>query len=241
MIARGKHIIKNHMTLEYQFSGIRIHTGYMVPVDWSLSVMLIATDKKGKTKEEIENRAGITYQKLHYWLDTNLPNIVMVDVGDETDLYIANLSANIMMYCPGAAGDDMIIRLLHSKLTALAHPELVVAEISLKGSDSSLQYTYDCEDGNYSLPLTTEEYYTEGKARNSEPWWTRNDGFCFEFIHPVDENGEDIVDESVFEGVIDPMDEFHKLFLEKTEDISIPKEPAKIVQVEKWKPKKVEE
>jgi len=225
------------MTLEYEFTGIRIQDSMMIPVDWKLTIDLVATGKKGKSREEVEYQAGITYQKIYFWLDTNLPNIIVVDVNSEDDLYITNLSSNIMMYCPDAPTDDMIIQLLHSKLSALSNPNLIVGEMHLKGSDTALQYTFDCVDGQYTLPLTTTEYYTEGTTRDNEPWWTRDDGFCFEFVRPADSN---VSDEELFKDIVDPMDEFGKIIEEMTDThIGVIREPAKIVQVEKWKPKTI--
>jgi hypothetical protein len=193
--------------------------------------------KPGKTKEESEYKAGIIYQKLYFWLDTNLPNVLLVDVNNEDDLYIANLSANIMMYCPDNPSDDVVIQLLHSKLSALAGSDLLVGQTQLKGSDTSLQYTFDCPDGDYALPGLTTEYYTEGTTRDEIPWWSRDDGFCFEFVRPTD---VEITDEELFKDISDPMDEFDRIMAEVTDThIGIVKEPARIVQVEKWKPKKV--
>lgn len=238
MIKKGKNLIKSYMTLEYDFSGIRVQDSALTPVDWKLSVDLVAIGKKGKSKDTIEYKASVTYQKIYFWLDTNLPNVVVVDVAKEDDLYIANLSSNIMMYCPGNPSDDMLIQLIHSKITSLAHPNLLVGEIRLKGSDTNLQYTYDCADNEITLPLTTEEYYTEGKTRDKEPWWYRDDGFCFEFVMPEDET---MSEEEFFKDISDPMDEFYKVVNEMTDaEIGLVKEPAEIVQVEKWKPKKVE-
>lgn len=236
MMKRGKHVIRNYMTLEYEFTGIRIQEGFLTPVDWKLTVNLIAAEKKGKTKEEAEYDAGIVYQKLYFWLDTNLQHIAMVDVNNEDDLYIANLSSNITMYCPGNPGDDLVIQLLHSKLTALAGTELVLGEIHLKGSDTSLQYTFDCPDGDYSMPGTTVDYYAEGVARDETPWWSRDDGFCFEFIKPEE---TEMSEEEFFKDIVDPMIEFERIIAEVNTHIGMVKEPARIVQVEKWKPKTV--
>ena len=239
MIKKGRHLIKSHMTLEYDFTGIRIQQGSLTPVDWSLKVDLVATGKKGKPKEDIEYNAGIAYQKIYFWLDTNLPNIVVVDVNNEDDLYISNLSTNIMMYCPDNPSDDLLIQLLHAKITSLAEPNLLVGEIHLKGSDTSLHYTYDSPDTGYMLPGTTAEYYTEGTARDKEPWWFRDDGFCFEFIRPL---GNEQTDEELFRDVVDPMVEFYKIMAEVSDmNIGLVREPARIVQVEKWHPKKVED
>lgn len=239
MMKRGKHIIRNYMTLSYDFTGIRLQDSNLTPVDWQLKVNLVAHKKRGVSEEELEYKTSALYQRLYFWLDTNLPNIIAVDVESEPDLYIANLSSNIMMYCPGNPGDDLIIQLLHSKLTALTSGELVVGEIKLTGSDTTLEYTFDCEDGDYGLPTETKEYYTEGTARDEIPWWSRNDGFCFEFIRP--EKSEDVTDEELFGNIQDPMLEFEKLISEISEgQIGVMREPARIVQVEKWKPKKVE-
>jgi len=237
MMSIGKHRIKNHMTLEYDFTGMRLLSGSLVPVDWNLSINLVAVDKKGKSREDIEYRATIAYQKVFFWLDTNLPNIIAVDVGNEDDLYLANLSSNIMLYCPSEPYDDIIIRLLHSKLSVLVEGNLVVGEMKLKGSDMSVQHSYDCADGEYDLPSSTEEYYTEGKARDEIPWWVRNDGFCFELVRPDDTT---VTDEELYKDIIDPLEEFDKIVRDETDKhIGIVREPARIVQVEKWRPKKI--
>lgn len=237
MIKRGKNAIKSHMTLEYSFIGIRVQETVLTPVEWKITIDLAAPVQKGKTKEDIEYEAGIAYQKVYFWLDTNLPGIVILDVNNEDDLYLSNISSNITMYCPGNPGDDLIIQLLHSKISALAFPELIVGDIHLKGSDTALQYTYDCPDGDYGLPISTGDYYKECTTRDTIPWWARDDGFCFEFVRPED---SEVSDEELFADIVDPMDEFEKIIIEAADmHISMAREPAKIVQVEKWKPKTV--
>ena len=236
MMQIGKHRIKNHMSMEYSFTGIRILSGSLIPVDWHLSINMVALDKKGKGKADAEYNATVAYQKLFFWLETNLPGIIAVDVQDETDLYIANLSSNIMLYCPAEPYDDVIVQLLHSKMATLSDGNLLIGETRLKGSDMSVQYSFEPDAAGYNFPVTTEEYYTEGTARDEKPWWMRDDGFSFEFIRPED---TEISDEELFKDIVDPMDEFNKVINEMDINIGI-KEPARIVQVEKWKPKKVE-
>ncbi len=237
MMLIGKHRVKNHISMEYNFTGIRIIEGNLVPVDWHLSIDLVAVDKKGRSQDIAELNATISYQKLFFWLEANLPNIVVVDVSNEDDLYLANLSSNIMMYCPAEPYDDVIVQLLHSKLTTLAEDNIIVGEMRIKGSDMSVQYTFDA-DGDYDLPNSTEDYYTEGKARDELPWWSRNDGFSFEFIRPTDTT---MSDEELYKDIIDPLDEFNKTIQEISDrNLGHMREPARIVQIEKWKPKKVE-
>jgi len=238
MMQHGKTIIRSYMTFDFSFSGIRIQDGYLTPVDWDLSVDLVVKAPKNKNKNDIEYKASILYQRIYFWLDSNLQNIAMVDVSNDGDLYLANLSSNITMYCPGNPSDDLIIQLLHSKMCSLITQELQIGEIRLRGSDTSLQYTFDSPERDYQLPLTTNEYYTEGTCRDLEPWWTRNDGFCFEFVRPDD---TEITNEELFKDIIDPMVEFERVIEEVSETgIGMVREPARIVQVEKWKPRKVE-
>jgi hypothetical protein len=233
----GKHTIKSHMTLTYAFMGMRLQEGWLTPVEWNLSVDIAAVDKKTKVIEDIEYKASVAYQKIYFWLDTNLPGILAVDVMSDGDLYIANLTSNIMMYCPGNPGDDMISRLLHSKINALVGDDLIVGQLTLGGNDTSVSYSFNCTDGEYMLPKTTEEYYTEGVARDKTPWWMRDDGFCSEFIRPKD---IEISNEELFQDIVDPMTEFNRIIEELSDNITGKmKEPAKIVQVEKWKPKTV--
>ena len=237
MMKSGKHFIRSHMTLGYNFSGIRLQDNLLIPVDWEINIDLVVVDKKNKTYEEIEYHAGIIFQKVYFWLDTNLPNILAVDVSNQTDLYIANLTSNIMMYCPGNPDDDMIAQLLHSKISVLSNDSLVVGEITVKASDTSLKYTFSTKDGHYGLPSSTKEYCNNGICRDDKPWWARDDGFCFEFIRPAEMN---IDDNELFGNIIDPMSEFKRIISEMSNsEMTPPKEPARIVQVEKWKPKKV--
>jgi hypothetical protein len=234
----GKNFIRSYMTFSVQFTGLRIQDGFLTPVDWLLSVNLIVRPGKNKSKQEVERKAGLIYQRLNFWLDANLQSVVVVDVNSEDDLYIANLSSNITMYCPASPSDDLLIQMLHSKMTALTGPELEIGEIKLNASDTAIEYTFDVAETGYSLPETTE-YYPDGKCRDTLPWWSRNDGFCFEFVNPEKE-GACLKD--FYADVVDPMDEFERVLAEMTEtDIGIgSREPARIVQVEKWKPKKVE-
>lgn len=240
MMSVGKTKIRNHMTLEYEFTGMRLQDGCLTPVDWQLKVNLIAPRiASKKSKEEMELASGITYNRMYFWLETNLVNVILVDVTNEDDLYLANLSTNITLFSPGDVNDDLVIQMLHAKLSALAGDTMIVGEMTLKGSDTSVVYTFDSPDKNYELPNAVKEYVGK-EARDKEPWWFRDDGFCFEFIKPISAEGEEIVSDNIFDDIIDPMSEFERMIKEATDSyIGIIKEPARIVQVEKWKPKTV--
>lgn len=240
MMTVGRFKVRSHMTLEYEFTGIRIFDESLIPVTWKLTANLIAPQQKKGSRTEAEYNAGMAYQRLYFWLETNLPNIMMVDTCNEIGVFIAGASANSMMYCPDEPVDEIIIQMLHSKLAALAGKTLVVGEMTLKGSDVTSVYNFDCPDNVYDLPQLVNEY-VDGIVMHEKPWWTRNDGFSFEFVKP--EEYEEISTDEFFSGIEDPMLEFEEMIKESVpvHDIEnapkIEKEPAKIVQVEKWKPK----
>lgn len=226
----GKPRVKNQMALEYNFTGIRIIDQGLTPVDWSLKVNLSGTKKKSKSADD---KANYIYKKIYFWLETNLQSTIMVDATDESDLYISSLSSNISLHCPGKATDDLLIRLLHSKLTSLSDGSLDIGEMTLKGSDTTLKYTFDTSDGDYNLPEKTSDYITCGTVRSEDPWWTKDDGFCFDFFKPKDNTDSD---EEVYGEIFDPMAEFHSI-MKDIDEISIVRSEAPIVVLEKWQPK----
>lgn len=233
MNKKSKSVVKNFMTLDFDFTGIRIQEGYLTPVDWSLSVDLFALEKGTQSKDEVESAAAFVFQKIYFWLNTNLQGIVAVDVSSDEDLLLANLSSNITMFCPGNPGDELIIRLLHAKLTSLAGEDLIIGPMRLRASDASLQYNYDCMDGEYDLPRSADEYYQEYPCQDPAPWWTRDDGFCFEFAKADTPEAVEIA-----KNIVDPLDEFYSIIAEYSAH-GMNREPAKIIKIDKWKPKKV--
>ncbi|HEY6436927.1 MAG TPA: hypothetical protein VIY47_10065, partial [Ignavibacteriaceae bacterium] len=111
---------------------------------------------------------------------------------------------------------------------------LVIGEMHLKGSDTSLAYTFDSTDGIYDLPIETKDYYEGMKTKDDTPWWYRNDGFCFEITCPESETEN----KDFFSDIVDPMLEFDRTIATHSH-IRLSKEPAKIIQIEKWKPKTI--
>lgn len=229
MIKHGKMNLRNFMTMDYAFTGVRLQDGFMTPVRWDMSVDLVAYGKKGSTPEELKqigDLATYTYKKIYYWLSANLSEIVVFDIANETDTKLANSSLNLVMHCPYGASDDILIQLLHAKISSLANGGLIVGEMRFKGTDSAIRYSFDpCESG-YNLPESTEEYLPDINLRDTIPWWFRDDGFCTE------------IPAGSTESISDPLDEFNRTVASSNDEM-LEKEPAQIIQIEKWRPKKV--
>lgn len=232
MMKIGKTIVRSYMTLKHSFSGIRLQETILTPVDWNIEVQMASIERPGRSHEEFERSVAIAYQKIYYWLDINLSRCIMVDVTNPTDLYISHMVGNVAMHYPGSPGDDMLVELLHAKLSKLAGKDIFIGQVSASGSDLSVKYSFDVQDSHYNLPAKTNEYLEDIEAKEEIPWWFRDDGFCFDFLKSP--NAE--LDNEMFNSIVDPMEEFYAMLDQLSEEN---KEPATIVRLDKWKPKKV--
>ena len=229
----GKQRVNSYMTLEYSFVGMRVVSGMLTPVTWEISVDIAVPEKKNKSREENEHNATMAYQKLFFFLDTNLPNSIMVNVESEQDMMIANTTNNITVYCPGHPYDDLIVRLLHCKFVSLSYGELSIGDMRIKSTDMSVTYTFGGNE--YELPENVSDYITMPcESKFAEPWWDRDDGFCFEFLKPMNMVDSD---EDPFKNIVDPIEEFYRIIAESAPEQE--REPARIIKVDKWVPKKI--
>lgn len=237
----NKNDIKSFMTLNFEFAGTRIMDRYLFPVEWKLKVNLVAVDYgTNRTDKEMQTASGLAYQKIHFWLESCLPDVVIVDTGNEVGMDVISKVDNIMMHCPGEPSDDMIVRLIHSKLSTIAAENILIREVYLESSDSPASYTFMLTDLGYDLPALVSDY-TDLKSLHSTPWWERYDGFSFEFLAPAD---SETTPEEIFKDVADPLQEFENALLNGfgtiTEIVSAETKPAEIIKIDKWKPKIVE-
>lgn len=235
MITVGKHRVRSYMTMEFDFAGIRIIEKELSPVQWKLNVKIAPSQKKRVSDEILARNTESAYQRIYFWMETNLPNIIVVGSENITGLAIAHATDNAMMLCPAEPFDELLIELLHSKFTALASGNLVIGEITLRSSDTTATYSFDCPDGLYALPMTVTEY-VPALSLHRLPWWARNDGFCYEFLKPAD--SASVTNEEYFGKIEDPMSQFESAMDELLEDYPGNRQ-AEIIQVEKWKPQKI--
>jgi hypothetical protein len=237
----NKNDIKSFMTLNFEFSGTRIMEKYIIPVEWELKVNLVAVDYgTSRSMKEMQTASGMAYQKLHFWLESCLPDIIAVNTANEVGMDIVSKVDNIMMHCPDEPTDDLIIRMLHSKMSTIVSDNIFIKEAVLSSSDSPATYTFCLADTGYDLPAKVSNY-TNLPSLHETPWWERYDGFSFEFLSPPN---SDILPEEIYERVSDPLQEFENALLSGfgtiTEIISADTKPAEIIHIDRWKPKIVE-
>lgn len=232
----GNDDVKSFMTLNYSFPGIRIINDEMFPTTWDLDINLVATEFANDAEPGSLNTNGsIAYQKAFFWLDHALSYVVMTSIENPFGLGVATSSRNTMMYCPGEPTDDLIIQLLHAKLSAITEGNLCIGEITLGSKDSTASYTYNKAKAGYTLPAKVKDY-VDLPSLHRKPWWHRSDGFAFEFLKKKD-NKAKIAD--LYKDIQDPLLDFEQMIQGSTEEVAHNNEPAEIIHIDKWKPKKV--
>lgn len=218
MIKNSKYIVRNYKTLNFKFSGIRLHNKLLAPVDWDLSIDLVVPNKN--SGPSVDNT--LVFRKIYFWLEVNLHNILMVNVTHKEDFILSNEIDNLKLHCPDTTGDDLIVQLLCAKISALAAPHLTVGEIRLSASDSFLSYTF-AQDTLSVLPTLASDYCPYDHIADSIPWWNRDDGFTCDYPY------------NALSQLTDPLDEFDQA-IGKAHNGEI----ANIIHIDKWVPKTVE-
>ena len=216
------------MTYEFKFSGTRIIDDALQPTNWIAKIDLVAVDhSKEKTHTQLQADGNMAFQKMFYWMETCLHNVVMTDVNDEFGMFVAGNSNNMMLYSSGPPTDDILVQMLHAKLCAIVGAHLNIGKISLYSTDSVVTYTYEKAKTGYTLYKKVSDFVSMPSLHNT-PWWFREDGFMFEFPKSKTDDTEL---EDIYMDIIDPLTVF-------TESLYPEVEPEYTsTKVEKWSPK----
>lgn len=228
-------IVNNFMTITFKFSCVRVIQSVLDPVLFNLNLNLtsLADISKPETFSGIQIEGNIAYQKLYFWLESVLPGVVMVDATDKVGFGFSALVGNIIMHCPGEPVDELLVRMLHSKISAIVNSKLIIGEIILSADESGTSYTFVPDEHGYNLPDTVRAYL-DLPSLNKKPWWCRKDGFCFEFV-----KGKDVKEklEVLYSDIPDPLEEYEINIREALSGKT--HAPAPIIEHDTWKPRKL--
>lgn len=162
-----------YMTIEYSFSGIRAVEGKLIPVQWDLVINLAGIKDDTEEVELYQEVVNTSYQKIMYWLEYFFVDVVFVDAEEEviiTALEEIGVDSDLV-YLPGTPADELIVRVLHSKISSIASDSISIGDVALRASDikSTFHYTFH---GDYGLPDAT---YIGPDSIHPVPWWERDD------------------------------------------------------------------
>jgi len=199
--------VTSYMTLECDFHGNRIIGRSLVPVTWNLTISLIGVEDSKLSTNENQTQITIAYQRLNFWLDSILDNVIVADRNDPVaeQLFVCQLD-NVIMHVPSEPTDDILCQILHAKMSALAGSSLIIGKITLKANDTRSSYMfYPVEESDYELPEASD--YVEGESVYDLPWWHRNDMDVHDISIPEGVTKEELIEELSTAYIVD---EFNK-------------------------------
>lgn len=167
------------IVLPHTFSAVRVYENSEGMTD--IAAIRISLKFSCSTIVDISDggmKAVIGFQRLRAWLGAVLNDIIIIDIKSPILPTFRENVSNIMMYTPGDVDDALLVKLFHSKASAITNDLLNIYTIWLSSTDTeNTERYFRCEDGNYDLPGI--EYYNdvntedEITARNKRPWWER--------------------------------------------------------------------
>lgn len=232
----GREQVPSFMTLNYSFAGAKMFGQFLQPAMWDLEIEMVVLVNDKDPEQDTDEFGDVVFNKLLFWLETTMPNIIVSDINNQEGISIITAIDNSMMYTPGEPSDALIVRLLHSKISAILSSHLALGRIKLKSTDQMVSYVFELDSTNgYSLPSLPD--YCPADVTHDIPWWARPDGFCFEFILPEDED-ERKEAIAVYEKIEDPLAQFDEYHANLDEEMQGGNKPAEIIEVP-WNPKKI--
>lgn len=178
---------RSSVILPYSFAAIRVFDSELHSTDFELKICCTAAfeDKRSQTKIHEKSQEGM--QRLNFWVDTILRNVVMLDVDSPIFDSIVTSVDNTSMFCPGPPTDHMLVELLHSKISAITLGMFDIHAISITSSDTAgVETSFRAVDG-YQLPGIG---YFEADTLHKTPWWTRDTIEVCEFAKDAVVEGE---------------------------------------------------
>lgn len=162
---------RSSVILPYSFSAVRIFDSEMHPTEFDIKVCCTAAFEDKRTQTQIHEKSQEGMQRLNFWIDTILRNVVILDVDSPIfDSIVASVD-NTSMFCPGPPTDHMLVELLHSKISAITLGMFDIHAISITSSDTeNVETSFRNVDG-YQLPGIS--YFPEDTLHPA-PWWTRD-------------------------------------------------------------------
>lgn len=216
--------IGSYMTSAFQFAGIRRIGRMCKPTQWDLAIQLATQESDTMTLEEQSTLANVSFQKLVFWLEVQLEDIIIADVSDIEIDQIIGAADNNFMYCPFEPTDDVLVQLLHAKIQTILGDRITVGDLTLKSSDCMSSYSFNASTP-YRLPNATVEYVLD--PIYTTPWWFRPTMDTYDISNP--EEGEE-----AFEYPEDALAMIEKQLLEALsadESEAVEKPPAEVVSI----------
>lgn len=159
-----------YIVLKREFTAIRVFEYSMTPVTFTLKIECSLPHNKTKTPSEQIKQSSVAHQLINIWLANVLDDVVVVDPTTEMGEFLLATTENNIMTTPGNPDDNVLARLIHSKLSTIAKGNIHISKLVLVSSDTD--HTERHWTGtDYLLPESS--YKDDDETVHSDPWWKR--------------------------------------------------------------------
>jgi hypothetical protein len=212
------------MIEKYEFYGIRVLDGHLIPAHWELTFNFQAiNDGTEKSVQE----SIISYHKIKFWLESVLSDVIISNHNDELGENLYYSSSNSAIVCPSTPTDSQLVQLIHAKLNSIGFSASIIDDVSLNASDSTATYVYSSA-GEYTI---NKDYIKD--RYHKEPWWLRNSYDAYDVTcHDVEQDEE-------LQNYIKSEDPLSALEKQLRNELKGADQSAKIIKMptNKWTPK----
>lgn len=213
-----------HLALNQTFSAVRVLNYRLSPVTFSVKLCCVPVSDSEQSLEHNSHRAAVAFQLLQFWMREMLDGIVIVDPLSEMGEQMIYTCDNRLLFTPGSADDFTLVRLLHSKCSAIADHYIHIESLTLTSSDTFHSERYWSGD-RYALPGAD---YLKQPMVHALPWWQRRSiDICDYLTKDLEAHGESIED------IVNLSDPLIELENQLTQDIR-EHTPAEIIE-DIWK------
>lgn len=155
----------------FEFNAIRVHGATLHPTTFYIKVSLSPAHPLKRKPSVIEKMSEEGLQRLHFWKDTILEDIVIMDINSDIFGSMVMSVDNTTMFCPTTPTDHLLVELLHAKISSITKGFFDIHGITLSSTDTHyIEIAFRNNDG-YMLPGIS--YFPE-KALHNKPWWERD-------------------------------------------------------------------
>ena len=200
-----------YIAVNHVFRAVRVFKNDIVPVKFHLKFFCNPNMQRDISFAEATARGGAAYQLVVFWLNNIVDQIVIANPQNDLGFFIYQISESKTMFTPGEPDDNVLARVLHSKIRAVSKGNLEVGGLILQSDDTYNTERY-WEGTDYLLPGIE---YAGKDVVHAVPWWERSSIDTAEFF--VEDHNEDEIQEILtFE---DPLADFEKaIFSELSAD-----------------------
>lgn len=201
----------SYITHEFSLPVVSVLDGMLVSDIFEFSFEIWSLEES--TNMSYMTPSDIAYQKLCFWLNNCLHDLIIVSITDSTLDILQEFENKNIMVIHEYPSEENIIKIFHCKMSSIVNGPLQIGEMKLKIANKQITYSFSCPEMKYDLPSI--EYIPEGIIMSELPWWFRGTSEIADVV--IDDNEDEISIEDVTTN--DILKDFEDALMEKLEEM----------------------